>query len=1093
MKVLILSSGLGSIHRGYERFLMELAAHLRANGIQVTCWGSGEAPSVRRIATLRRDELQQLALERFRTDPALASISAAIIHDWALHTEEHLFGAAAAACLDEELRSKEPTVIYVKWQGGLVDAGGRSTALLERLIRAMQEGPVTTIVRTDWVYPAVIQRIMNRGCLFHTVTPWVTKGLRELGVAPESIFELPNGVMGEPFRQARSQRHQLREEFHIPPDALAVLSIGAFDHELKNFPYVFRELAPLAKDQRIHWVVAGARGKETTAWEREARAAFSERFHPLVDVPFDKMPELYGLADLSVCGSLSETFGLVYAETQLSGLPFVMHNYEVTQWMTAGLPAELCGISLVDMRAPGALAKAVAQWRVLLADEKGHAAVSSIMGQFSAAQAQRFSWESLGSRFAEAFRNAVNPETARKRLQSQAKQIAGRTHIHGVKLVEAGKPAEAIPFLAAALHQEETSERWNDWATCQAACEHHAEAEKGYRRAIEIQPLSAEALANLAVLLVNQKRHAEAIPLLERVLAIPGVKQRKLIEDLLAACKAAVGTGEEVRVTSIAARAVPNLPTKGPLRILVVHETLPQTDCGGADVRLMQVLRAIVAQGHGVTFVARLGLKRGLYEPPLRALGMQVYANDGERLRFLGADITSNWSIDQVLEAGQFDLAILCEWFWTGTSIPEHYLATIRRVSPATRIAVLSDDRHGLRELRMADLTKHLTDIERGKDFQTRETEIYRLADIVLAITEEDRAGFLEITPDLPTELLPMVAEKCAAGPGLGKRKHLLFLGSFSNLANRDGLGWFFDRVWPRIHERLPGVEMHLAGSSMPEALRTLNNGVVGLGRVDDLGQVFAKHRVFISPIRYGTGIKTKNVAAMSHGIPVVTTTIGAEGMNLHCGQNAMIADDDASFAEAVVRLSRDDDLWRKLAKAGRAHVLAEFSSEKLAAQVTRFIDRVRSLQPKALDPNYVASYQRVEDFFPEVVTHRPAKDRPSLRLAAYVHFGEQLLGEGKPAEALSQFRHSFHYIRGGVPRLSVFDRLLQGMERCYRELGDSESAELCTRNRPGQSSDTHLPVAEFENRAGIPEAETAPEAASAGGEKAPELSEVRP
>jgi glycosyltransferase involved in cell wall biosynthesis len=1073
MRVLILSSGLGSINRGYERFLLELAEQLRVNGLPVTCWGSTEAPGVHRIPTLRRDELQQLALDRIRSDARLSSLSAPELHDWAMHTEEHLFAIAAAACLDEELCSKDPTIVYVKWQEGLVDPGGRSTALLERLARASREGPVCTIVRTDWVYRPIVERLAGHNFVFHSVTPWVTTQLRDMGVPPESIFELPNGVAGEPFYKARSRRAELRDEFNIPQDALVILSVGAFDHESKNFPFVLSEITTLAKDANVYWVVAGARGKEPTAWEQQARDIFGDRFRPLVGVQFEKMPDLYGLADLAVCGSLAETFGIVYAETQLSGLPFVMHDYEVTRWMTAGLPSELAGTSLVNMQAPGALSAAIAQWRAVLGNARARDALSTILERFRALQAKRFSSESLGPAFVEAFRAVATPEAARKRFRAYLRRIAADAHMRGVRLARQGKTADALPFLAAALRGEETSERWNDWASCQVACRRHDEAERAYRRAIELDAQNAEALANLSALLVNKKRHDEAIPFLERAIAIPDGKQHQLLQDLLARCRASGGTSSAPIAGDAVAPASRNLPPTGLLRILVIHETLPQTDCGGADVRLMQIVCALRAQGHAVTFVARLGLHRERYAPPLEALGVTIYANDAERLQFLGLDFKSNWSFDEVLKAGKFDVAILYHWFWTGPSVAEHYLPAIRRISPDTRIAVLSDDRHGSRELQMASLTKRLADVERGRNFQDREKEIYRQADLVLGITKEDFAEFLEATPDLQTHWLPMVADNCPPGPGAAKRKHLLFLGSFSNLANRDALEWFLDRVWPKIHQRLPGVEVHLAGSSMPDSFRKLGNGIVGMGHADDLARVHAQHRVFVSPVRYGTGIKTKNLAALAHGIPVVTTTIGAEGLNLRDNETVSIADDEDSFAEAVVRLYQNHDLWRRRAKAAREHILRQFSPEKLMAEVNRFIERVRSLRPKRIDPSFVASYQLVERFFPEVLTHLPGVERPGVRLVAYVHMGERFLKQGKTADALSQFRHAFHYLRGEIPNLSIFGRLLRGLERCYGELGDSESAERCARQRSQRSTDAREPMVELEDRGAVSGAAT--------------------
>ena len=91
----------------------------------------------------------------------------------------------------------------------------------------------------------------------------------------------------------------------------------------------------------------------------------------------------------------------------------------------------------------------------------------------------------------------------------------------------------------------------------------------------------------------------------------------------------------------------------------------------------------------------------------------------------------------------KFDLAILFHWFWNGISIPEHYMEDIRRLSPDTFVAVLTDDQQGLREMQLANLTHYWADCERSGDFASREMEVYRRADVVLTISEDDRQAFL--------------------------------------------------------------------------------------------------------------------------------------------------------------------------------------------------------------------------------------------------------------------------------------------------------------------------------------------------------------
>lgn len=193
----------------------------------------------------------------------------------------------------------------------------------------------------------------------------------------------------------------------------------------------------------------------------------------------------------------------------------------------------------------------------------------------------------------------------------------------------------------------------------------------------------------------------------------------------------------------------------GPLNVLAIHEMLPHPDRHGADLQWVQMLEEFRAQGHQITHIARSGVNRAHYAPPLEALGIKVLTPDAERLHFLGFDLASDWSLEDLLTTNNFDLAILFHWFWNGISIPEHYLEDIRRLSPDTFIAVLTDDQQGLRELQAAKLANYWADFERSHNFSAREMEVYRRADVVLTISEDDRRAFLRTDPTLRTGPMP--------------------------------------------------------------------------------------------------------------------------------------------------------------------------------------------------------------------------------------------------------------------------------------------------------------------------------------------------
>jgi glycosyltransferase involved in cell wall biosynthesis/2-polyprenyl-3-methyl-5-hydroxy-6-metoxy-1,4-benzoquinol methylase len=475
-------------------------------------------------------------------------------------------------------------------------------------------------------------------------------------------------------------------------------------------------------------------------------------------------------------------------------------------------------------------------------------------------------------------------------------------------------------------------------------------------------------------------------------------------------------------------------------RILIVHEMLPHFDRSGSDMRLMQVIRRLRAAGHEVTYIGRNAADRERYEPALTELGVTVFSGDAERLRALTLDVEEAWKLEAVLRSGAFDLAIFFHWFWSGISVTEQYLNDVRKLSPQTKIVVLTDDRHGIREWRMAELSNLLSDRERSLDFMVREVACYRAADLVLAITEDDRKGLLEIVPELPIELLPMTAETERSKLGFDQRNDFIFLANFDNLANRDATSWFCGEVWPRIRKRMPQAKLHIAGNNIPAELGT-RAGVNLLGHVADLASTLEKYRVFVSPIRFGTGIKTKNLTAMGNGIPLITTTIGAEGMNLTDRENAIVEDSAGAFANKAVELHNNRELWEKLAVNGPKHIETEFSVARLDAQIANFIGRLETIPPKSFDPEHRFSFRLVEELHPEVLTAQPAYTRNELRILHYVEMAEKLLKLGHPTEALEQVRHIFYFVRGEMPRSLFFARVLTLLESCYRELGDEKMA----------------------------------------------------
>jgi len=468
---------------------------------------------------------------------------------------------------------------------------------------------------------------------------------------------------------------------------------------------------------------------------------------------------------------------------------------------------------------------------------------------------------------------------------------------------------------------------------------------------------------------------------------------------------------------------------------------LPHPDRHGADVQWMQMLQELRAQGHAVTHIARSGVNLERYGPPLEAIGVKVLTPDAERLRFLGFDFPAAWTFEQVLEENKFDLAILFHWFWNGISIPEHYMEDIRRLSPDTFIAVLSDDQQGLREMQLANLTHYWADYERSRDFTDREMEVYGRADVLLTISEDDRHAFLRVNPNLCTGRMPMIAAGGPEGLPFQSRSGVLFLANFDNPANRDAIDWMLAEIWPQVRRLMPAVELILVGNNLPPSLGLDQPGIRRVGYVADLSAVFAACRIAASPVRFGTGIKTKNLLALAHGVPLVTTTVGADGLSLCDGHTALIADSASEFSSAIVRAYEDAILWHELSCQGRGLITREFSQERMREAVRCVVEQARTLEPKRFQSTFRWSYRVVEERFPEVLTGEPATSRNDLRIARYLMLAEELLAEKNPARALGQLRHIFSMLRGKIAANGPHLRAIELMANAYRKVGEEAKA----------------------------------------------------
>ncbi len=232
---------------------------------------------------------------------------------------------------------------------------------------------------------------------------------------------------------------------------------------------------------------------------------------------------------------------------------------------------------------------------------------------------------------------------------------------------------------------------------------------------------------------------------------------------------------------------------------------------------------------------------------------------------------------------------------------------------------------------------------------QRYEFDLYRRADRVLTLTAEERFQMAKIAPDLAVQVIPSGVDTNAFAPGNAgdKEPALVFTGRYSDEPNRDAFHWFLAEVWPRLRSRHPALRFYAVGPDpspqMLEAARR-DERLVVTGEVDDVLEYLRRARIFVCPVRLGSGMRGKLLEAMAAGVPVVSTTAGAEGIPIQIGETGFLADTPRILADTIEMLLADPALQARVADKARQMVDHRFSWDNTVTALERvFEDAISS------------------------------------------------------------------------------------------------------------------------------------------------------
>jgi O-antigen biosynthesis protein len=350
----------------------------------------------------------------------------------------------------------------------------------------------------------------------------------------------------------------------------------------------------------------------------------------------------------------------------------------------------------------------------------------------------------------------------------------------------------------------------------------------------------------------------------------------------------------------------------------------------------LSYLEILARAGFNVTFALINLLDDGRYTQALGDLGIKTLS-------------APEWaSINGVIQTvgPQSDILLFYR-----APVASRLLHRARRVAPAAKILFHPVDLHFLRMEREAELTGDQSQSAMARAMRDTELGIIARADATIVVSSYEMRLLRRLLPRAVLHQIPILREAPlqfgAPGrrldhrdPGLGMRRDFLFIGGYEHTPNVDAVMWFVREVWPIIQSKGYSNKFIIAGSKLPKVIAALASDKIDvLGFVDDIGPLFAACRMSIAPLRYGGGIKGKIVTSLSYGVPVVATSIAAEGMGLRHEENILVADDPEQMADQIMRLYVDDGLWQRLSSNGYQAFQDNFSLTAGAHKVLAVFD----------------------------------------------------------------------------------------------------------------------------------------------------------
>ncbi len=354
--------------------------------------------------------------------------------------------------------------------------------------------------------------------------------------------------------------------------------------------------------------------------------------------------------------------------------------------------------------------------------------------------------------------------------------------------------------------------------------------------------------------------------------------------------------------------------------ILIIDHYIPHYDKDAGSKAIYMYIKYFIKSGYNVKFIGAnfLHYPYRPYLKNLQQLGVEV---------LYGSEYQNSWREWIKRNKNHIDYIILCR-----PHIGIKYIDFLK-IYTESKIYYMGIDLHYLRATREYFVTRDSESFKSINRWKLIELKLLKRCDLSLFFSDNETKE-IKRRFDIDSIQIPLYLFEEFKKPKYNpqNRRDILFVGGFKHTPNIDAMVWFVKDIFPQIIEKIPDIKLYIIGSKPPPEITKLSNEhIVIKSDIDDneLQQIYNSIKISIAPLRYGAGIKGKVVEALYNGVPMVTTTIGAEGLN-EADRYMAISDNASDFAKTVTELYLNTQKLIEMSHKGPLYCQKYFSYQNI-------------------------------------------------------------------------------------------------------------------------------------------------------------------